>query len=141
VLLSRTLFNEYSLVLHPSVGLVASRFPIVTIWRANQTGADGGILDRWRPEAALVARPFLDVNVLPLPAGGHVFINALLSGSTVGAADASATEDDPEFDLGANLTILAEANIVVAFHRQAAGVDVGHLRTRTTPLAPRRLAR
>jgi hypothetical protein len=30
---------------------------------------------------------------------------------------------------------------VVAFNRHVADVDVGHLRTRTTPLAPRRLAR
>jgi Putative DNA-binding domain len=140
-LLSTACFDECGLVLHPSVGLVTSRFPIVSIWRANQTGADGGIPGRWRPEAALVARPFLDVDVLPLPVGGHAFIKALLSGWTIGAAAASARDDDPEFDLDANLTILAEANIVVAFNRHAAKVDVGHLRTRTTPLAPRRLAR
>jgi len=139
--LSRTLFTGYGLVLHPSVGLVTSRFPIVTIWRANQTGADDGILDRWRPEAALVARPFLDVDVLPLPAGGHVFINALHSGWTIEAAAASATADDPEFDLGTNLTILAEANVVVAFDWHAADMDVGDLMTRTAPLAPRPLAR
>jgi Putative DNA-binding domain len=140
-LLSRPLFEEYSLVLHPSVGLVTSRFPIVAIWRANQTGADGGILDRWRPEAALVARPFLDVDVLSLPAGGHVFIDSLLSGWTIRAAAASAREDDPEFDVGANLTILAGANIVVGFNRQAAGVDIAQLRTHSTALAPRQLAR
>jgi len=140
-LLSRAPFNEYSFVLHPSAGLVTSRFPIVTIWRANHTGAGGGILDQWRPEAALVARPFLDVDVMSLPAGGHAFVNALLSGSPVGAAAASAAKDDPEFDLDANLTVLADANIVVAFNRHATDVDVGHLETRTTPLAPRRLAR
>src|SRR5262249_44072341 len=38
-LLSRAPFNEHGLVLHPSVELVASRFPIVTIWRSNQTDA------------------------------------------------------------------------------------------------------
>jgi hypothetical protein len=140
-LLSQVPFNDYGLVLHPSVGLVTSRFPIVSIWRANQTGADGGILDRWRPEAALVARPFLDVDVLPLPAGGHVFMNALLDRWTIGAAAALATGDDLEFDLDTNLTILAEANIVIAFNRQAADVDVGDLRTRATPLVPRGLAR
>jgi Putative DNA-binding domain len=139
--LSTAPFNEYGLVLHPSVELVTSRFPIVTIWRANQPGADSGILDQWRPEAALVARPFLDVDVLPLPAGGHVFLNELLSGWTIGAAAASARDDDSEFDLAANLTILTEANIVVAFHRHAGDVDVGDLRTRAAPLAPRRLAR
>lgn len=140
-LLSTSSFNECGLVLHPSVALVASRFPIVTIWRANQTDTAGGILDQWRPEAALIVRSFLDVDVLLLPAGGHVFTNALLSGWTIGAAAASAGDDDPEFDLAANLTILAEANIVVAFNRHAGDVEVGHLGMRTAPLAPRRLAR
>jgi hypothetical protein len=140
-LLSTACFNEYGLILHPSVALVASRFPIVTIWRANQTDAGGGILDQWRPEAALIARPFLDVDVLLLPAGGYAFMNALLSGWTIGAAAASARNDDPEFELDASLTILAEANIVVGFHRRAADVGIGQLRTRTAPLAPRRLTR
>jgi hypothetical protein len=139
--LSMARFNDCGLILHPSVALVASRFPIVTIWRANQTDAACGILDRWRPEAALIARPFLDVDVLLLPAGGHAFMHALLNGWTIGAAAASARDDDPEFDLDASLTMLAKANIVVSFHRRAADVGIGHLRTRNTPLAPRRLPR
>jgi len=139
--LSMARFNECGLIFHPSLALVASRFPIVTIWQANQTDAGRGILDRWRPEAALIARPFLDVDVLLLPAGGHVFMDALLSGSTIGAAAVSARDDDPEFDLEASLTMLARANLVVSFHRRVADVGIGHLRARTTPLAPKRLPR
>jgi hypothetical protein len=137
---STSCFNECGLILHPSIALVVSRFPIVTIWRANQTDTAGGILDQWRPEAALIVRSFLGVDVLLLPAGGHVFMNALLSGWTIGAAAALARGDDPDFDLDANLTTLAEANIVVAFNRHAADVEVGHLGMRTAPLALRRLA-
>jgi hypothetical protein len=140
-LLSTSCFNECGLILHPSVALVASRFPIVTIWRANQTDTAGGILDQWRPEAALIVRSFLEVDVLLLPAGGHVFMNALLSGWTIGAAAASARDDDPEFDLHANLTILTEANIVVDFHWPAADAGIEHLGSRTTPLAPQGLTR
>jgi hypothetical protein len=139
--LSMARFNECGLILHPSVALVASRFPIVTIWRANQMDAGPGILDRWRPEAALIVRPFLDVDVLLLPAGGHVFTSALLSGWTIGAAAALARDDDPEFDLDASLTMLGKANVVVSFHRRAADGGSGHPRARTTPLAPRRLPR
>jgi hypothetical protein len=139
--LSMARFNECGLILHPSVVLVASRFPIVTIWRANQKDEGSGILDRWRPEAALIARPFLDVDVLLLPAGGHMFMNALLHGWTIGAAAASARDDDQEFDLDANLTMLAKANVVVSFHRRAADGGIGHPSTRTSPLAARRLPR
>jgi Putative DNA-binding domain len=139
--LSTGRFDECSVILHPSVALVASRFPVVTIWRTNQTETGGGAFDQWRPEAALIARPFLDVDVLLLPAGGHAFMTALSTGSTIAAAGASARDDDPEFDLDASLTMLAKANIVVGFHRHAADVGIGRLRTHTTPLAPRRLPR
>jgi hypothetical protein len=68
-------------------------------------------------------------------------MNALLSGRTIGAAAASARDDDPEFDLEANFTMLAKANVVVSFHRRVADVGIGHPRARTTPLAPKRLSR
>ena len=41
--------------LHPSVFVVASRFPIVTIWRNNQPDGEVAMIDRWRAESALVA--------------------------------------------------------------------------------------
>jgi hypothetical protein len=132
-------FDECGVILHPSVALVASRFPIVTIWRANQTANSGGIFDRWRPEVALIARPLLDVDVLLLPAGGHAFVSALSTGSTIAAAAAFATADDPGFDLDASLTMLADANVVVGFHRQAEHLHAEHLRT--APLLPRQRTR
>ena len=48
-------------VLHPSVSLVQSRFPIVTTWENNQANDGDGMIERWVAEAALVARPFLEV--------------------------------------------------------------------------------
>ena len=118
--LSAARFAEFGVHLHPSVTMIASRFPIVTIWKANQTDGDDGVIDRWRPEAALVARPFLDVDVLPLPAGGHAFMTSMSDGSTIAAGIAAAMVHDPEFDLAATLTMLVEANIVIGFHRLSA---------------------
>ena len=37
-------------VLHPSVFLVASRFPIVTIWENNQSDGENAMIERWRAE-------------------------------------------------------------------------------------------
>jgi hypothetical protein len=120
--LSAARFQECVVTLHPSVALVASRFPIVTIWRANQTDTSGGMLDRWRPEAALIARSSLDVDVLLLPAGGHAFMTALATGSSIAAAAATATAYDPGFDLDASLAMLLDANIVVGLYRPDQGV-------------------
>jgi Putative DNA-binding domain len=101
---------------HPSVALVQSRFPIVTVWESNRGNDDGsGMISRWCPEYALVARPFLDVEVWRLSAGGHAFVGALIRLMPLSAAVAVAMAADPGFDLAANLAILIESNIVVGF--------------------------
>ena len=65
-----SLAAELRLVLHPSIFLVASRFPIVTIWETNQSEHENGRVVRWSAECALVARPFLEGEVRRLPPDG-----------------------------------------------------------------------
>jgi hypothetical protein len=105
--------------LHPSVSLVASRFPVVTIWEANQSDDGDGMIERWGAEAALVARPFAAVVVHRLPRGGHAFIAALLKGMTVAQAVEAGTAAAPAFDQTANLAMLVASNIVVGLVRGA----------------------
>jgi Putative DNA-binding domain len=104
--------------LHPSVGLVASRFPIVTIWENNQ-GDEPGMIKRWRAEAALVARPFVEVEVCRLPPGGNAFIVALSQGKTMATAVEAGMGAAREFDVGSNLAMLIEAEIVVGVRESA----------------------
>jgi hypothetical protein len=104
-------------VLHPSVCLVQSRFPVVTIWESGQTG--DGMIDRWGCEAALVARPFLEVEVRRLPPGGYAFIRALSEGQIAATAAAIATKATPKFEVCSNLAVLQDANVVVALQEAA----------------------
>jgi Putative DNA-binding domain len=101
------------ILLHPSVSLVASRFPIVTVWEANRSDGEPPMIERWNAEAALVARPFLSVDIRRLPPGGHAFLRALLNGSTIADAAAAGDADDPDFDVAANLAVLAESNAII----------------------------
>jgi hypothetical protein len=103
--------------LHPSVSLVASRFPIVTVWASNQVDDSDSVVPQWGPEAALVARPFLDVDVVPLSAGGYAFLRQLDEGAPLAAAMAAATACDPASDPATYLRLLVDANIVVGVHR------------------------
>jgi Putative DNA-binding domain len=105
--------------LHPSVFLVASRFPIVTIWENNQADDESGMIARWRAEAALVARPFVEVEVRRLPLGGHAFIAALSEGRTVAAAVEAGMAATKDFDIAANLMVLINADIVVGVGESA----------------------
>jgi hypothetical protein len=110
---SRDRLDALRMTLHPSVSLVASRFPIVTIWEANQSDDGDGMIERWSAEAALVARPFAAVVVHRLPHGGQAFMAALLGGKTLAEAVEAGTAAAPTFDPKANLGMLASTNIVV----------------------------
>jgi Putative DNA-binding domain len=105
--------------LHPSVFPVVSRFPIVTIWENNRCDGEPGMISRWRAEAALVARPFIEVEVRRLPRGGHAFIAALAAGQTMAVAAEAGTAATSDFDVVANLMALIDAEIVVGLRESA----------------------
>jgi hypothetical protein len=101
-------------VLHPSVCLVQSRFPIVTAWESNQANGGHGMIERWTAEAAIVARPFLEVEVRRLPPGSYVFLRALSEGKTVAAAVGIATEVAPKFDVVSSLGLIDDVKVVLS---------------------------
>ena len=94
---------------HPSATVLCSTHPIVTIWAMNGGDLPLQPIADWRGEAALVVRPDLTVNVHRLTAGGAVFVSALLSGVPLGTAVQRAIDDDPGFDLSANLAGILRA--------------------------------
>lgn len=106
------------LTFHPSILLLQSRFPIVSIWQANQEAGDVALLQE-QPEAALIARPVLEVEVWNLPPGGFAFFTALRGGATMAEAVAAAMDAAPDFDLAVNLSVMIEARIVTGFEDEA----------------------
>jgi hypothetical protein len=107
------------ILLHPSAHLVCSRFPIVTIWESNQSDGESGMIRRWTAEAALVARPFFEVEVRRLPPGGYGFLRALSEGQTIAMAQQSAIVASSGFRLAANLELLMEAKVIVGIRDAA----------------------
>jgi hypothetical protein len=110
------------LKLHPSVALLKSRFPAVSIWEANLYDNDNTISE-WKQESALIARPDLHVEVRRLSAGAYEFLSAISAGRTVGSAIARAMANAPEFDLAECFTSLISADIVIGFE---AAEDLPH---------------
>lgn len=102
--------------LHPSVGLVVSRYPVVTIWQTNRHDAevrpislDGG------GEAALIVRPQLEVLVVPLPSGADTFVALLRMAHTVRKAANASRLTDREFNLQRSLALLIDAGAIADF--------------------------
>lgn len=115
--------------LHPSVQLVASPWPIVSIWEAHRIMEAGrepgsapptlGSIDLGSAESALIARPDLGVVVRRLPAGGVAFLAALGRSLPLAAAAEAAANAEAAFDLAASLTLLVEAGIATNLHLES----------------------
>jgi hypothetical protein len=102
------------LALHPSLHVVRSPYPVVTIWQlAARKGEDEPTRLPADGEDALVVRPRLDVEVRRLPEGGAAFVLALQSGVTLHEAAAAATHAAHAFDLKHNLAGLFSGGAIV----------------------------
>ena len=100
--------------LHPSLGLVSSTFPIVTIYELH---ADTSEPPQTKLEAqgedALVLRPNLDVEIRRLPTGAVTFIEALRAQRSLGEASEAALRSASDFNLEANLLGLMTSGAIV----------------------------
>lgn len=102
--------------LHPSVRIVRSRFPALTIWRMNvDDGVPAPVDLQSGHEDALVARPGAEVEVRSIPPGGAQFIAALISGRSLAEATKSALSRASGFDLAANLAALIDAGTITDY--------------------------
>jgi hypothetical protein len=98
--------------LHPSLEIVRSAHPIVTIWAMNSGAQKLAPIETWSAEDALIIRPYLDVEVRLLPPGGAAFLRALAGGRSLGAAADAALADHTDFDLTGNLAGLIGGGLV-----------------------------
>jgi hypothetical protein len=108
------------LTLHPSLQMVRSRHPVVTIWAMNAGETDIGPVDEGAAEDALVLRPALDVTVRALPPGGAAFLLSLSNGDTMVEAAENAAAEDARFDLTVNLARLIGSGAITALARAGA---------------------
>ena len=106
-----------SLILHPSVRIVESVFPVVELWQMNLDGGTPGPIDIDQGgEHAFVVRPRTDVEVRRVNLGVVRFVRCLATGTLVEDAARSALEVDPDFDLAVALKGLFASGAVVGWN-------------------------
>lgn len=96
-------------VLHASVRLVASAYPIASIWQANFAEEPTPLPKEG--QEVLVARPKMEMVMNILPKGGFAFLDAIHKGKTLGEAAESAATADEAFDLSDNLAGVFQTKI------------------------------
>ncbi|WP_372800798.1 HvfC/BufC N-terminal domain-containing protein [Paracoccus seriniphilus] len=84
--------DDQPLHLHPSVQILRSSYPVVSIWQANQSGHDGRLRAGGAEIALIWRKADFDVPVERLSPQDADFITGLLQGKTLGLA---ASDRDP----------------------------------------------
>ena len=107
--------GEAVVELHPTLRLIRSAYPIVTIWVMNQDGAEPRSIEDACGEDALIVRPRLAVDLMRLPEGGFEFLDGLRAGLRIGPAVEATLEAAPRFDIAAALAGLVSAGVAVRF--------------------------
>ena len=103
--------------LHPSLRLVRSRYPALTVWRMNASDVPLTPVDFSVAEDALIVRPNAEVEVRIVPPGGAAFVSALAAGGTLLSAAETAQAADERFDLAGNIAGLFAAGALAGIRR------------------------
>ena len=106
--------GSLTLQLHPSMRVLQSPFPALSIWEMNtgssreeSIGLDDG------PEEMLVVRPEADVHVHRLTKGSAAFLMTVAKGFSLVNATEQAIARNASFDLVAHLAALVDARLVI----------------------------
>jgi hypothetical protein len=106
-------------VLHPSLRIVRSAWPVLEIWRTNTEDDEVQHVDLGAGRSdVLVVRPGWDVTLWPLPKAGADFVDHLTAGAPLGEAAEHAGGADAAFDLTANLQLLLAAGCIIGLSEQ-----------------------
>ena len=93
-------YSELRFGLSPAARLIASEYPLLALWRANQAGAAETPIDLDAGgDRLLVFRRELEVEFKRLSVGEHALLAAWQRGATLHAASDAALEAEAEFDL------------------------------------------
>ena len=111
--------GEAVLTLHPAHAVLASPYPVVSIWAAHNGVGELADIDLSQPEEALVIRPDLETEIWRLPPGGAAFVRALAAGETVADAAMTTLAGNPAFDPATALSLVLRARLFTAIHSGA----------------------
>jgi hypothetical protein len=105
--------EEAVLTLHPSLAVVRSAYPIVSIFELNTQAGEVHPTRLEGGEDALIVRPKLEVEIRRLPQGDASFVLALKQQKSLAESASLALHQEPGFDLEANLAGLIASGAIV----------------------------
>jgi hypothetical protein len=102
--------------LHPSVRIVRSPYPALSLWHSNIGEGVADPIDlRPGAQSALIVRPDAEVEVRAIPADAADFLQALLAGQSVAQAAETVMSAHAGFELADHLAALLDGGLVVGY--------------------------
>ena len=96
---SQTEFAAATLLPHPAMRIIASSYPIASLWRLNQASEVQPRQLEAVAETVMITRPALTVQMHLLTSAQAAFIRALADGKTVAESYVCASQPEAEFDV------------------------------------------
>ncbi|MEM8571435.1 MAG: DNA-binding domain-containing protein [Pseudomonadota bacterium] len=103
--------SECRLQFHPSFTVVASNYPVVSLWAQTTERVPKTELDLSRPETALIVRPQDVVDVRQVDPGTAAFLQCLATGGTI--AEAAEISGGAETELGERIAGLFKFGLAI----------------------------
>lgn len=101
--LSESEISRVRFALHPSLALIQSSWPVVSLWAASVGLGTSEDVNMKRSEQAIVIRPDMTVNTQSIPRDSLIFIAELQAGGILEQAAGKAAAVSEGFDLAANI--------------------------------------
>ncbi|RWM12446.1 MAG: DUF2063 domain-containing protein [Mesorhizobium sp.] len=120
----RNVAPSMSFSLHPTLRLVRSTFPVLTIWQMNQPGGSPAPVNLDVAEDVMLVRPDADVEIRAMPPGAFEFVSALAEGHCLEEAAKSGFRADERFDLAGNIQDLIAIGALAGWHLPEGTSDV-----------------
>lgn len=104
--------DRLTLVVHPSVHVLASPYAVYSLWAAHQGAMAIESVDTMQAESVLIYRHGLDVLLQAIVPAQHHFVQQLQAGQPLAQAAAEAAELDLDFDLPAIFSTLIRQQLI-----------------------------
>jgi hypothetical protein len=91
---------------HPAMAIIASRFAVHSIYRANRGSQSEPVANLAEPQAVLVTRPKFEVELQKLNPAQSAFFNALAAGQPLSDAADAAFGISDDFDFTTSISLM-----------------------------------
>lgn len=133
--ISEDAWQRSQFVLHPSVQVLGSSYPVLRIWEVNQDGYEGedGVALDEGAQRVLIQRRGINVELHAISSGEYALLTQFLKGAVLAEACEWAAFAEPGFDLAMSLTRFIHQGVFVALRcpeERAVGGAMPRPRTR-----------